>query len=114
MRIVITIPIRQSERDVKLRIVGIALEFALNLAYRCCRCRSMFRILGLRRNCESNNECCNSTLSRIVRVQVIGQGLSNRSCKRDVASSSVRSDFAISSCLSASAFLPIRANNKPS
>src|SRR5713101_7979883 len=99
MRIVVPVPICQAEGYVKPGIFGIALDLTLNLAYR--PGGFLGWLLRSRRHYQGKSENDNGPPSSDRLDTNHWSGSISRSCKREVASSSVRRDFAISSCLSA-------------
>ena len=104
-------PVREAERYMGAGIPRITLDGRLELAHGR-GSRSRLLLLAGRRHSQGENE--EGRAAREDSAIPHPSGSSRRSCNREVASSSSRSDFAISSCLSASSLRPVRARSRPS
>ena len=117
-RIVIAIPIREPKNDMNVRIVRIAPGRRFEIRQRGRLVRDTLR-RGDRWNAVNQQEPQSTQRPQrrgpfVPFATIHRSGSSNLSCNRDVSSSSLRSVFASSSCLSASSFLPMRASSRPS
>src|SRR6185295_5105093 len=104
--ILVPAPVRQAKRHVGTGIARITGDGCLELAHGG-RSPAPLALLGSRRDAEGENK--KGRASGEDSATPHPSGSSRRSCNRDVASSSSRRDFAISSCLSASSLRPVRA-----